>query len=493
MLFIYISDGDTSNLVAFQTFVFTLLSEDSWQSKQSSFILANRLIQHSDSKFRSRVIESATKYFEFPEHRVREAVADCIGECARCGGLDVYHTVKDKLFALISDNFSRGDDDAKQNDASGPAALAKIQAQKHQHHHGHGAHDHDHDHDHGHSHNPTSSQMAVDETTSDPKKGDKVSTKLGDGVVTDVDVKTMTVEMENCSASILKSSKKRKLDETDEPNGTLSGSVSDSVSSNSSKKKRVNGVVPISKSKSDELKHDTEGWKCLFSAMKTVERIIVGLGLRFESQVTDHLLQLLRRSTKHRNRFIREIAYKTYAAICEAMRYEKLCSNKIDEELSSIIAEGLSDNWSQVRYASSHAARNFFAMIPDPEEETADVSKFNNPLKTKYFPVLLPPMCINRYYVAAGVRVYSLESWKLLVGTNGRHFVAQYMEYVSAFFISQAGADNHAVREAACHCIAELATKVDHDAVSKYIPGLLDALIGCFKDASWPVRCVNVF
>ena len=95
-------------------------------------------------------------------------------------------------------------------------------------------------------------------------------------------------------------------------------------------------------------------------------------------------------------------------------------------------------------------------------------------------------MCINRYYVAAGVRVYSLESWKLLVGNNGRKFVAEYISDVAEFFTSQATADNHAVREAACHCIAELATKVDHNAVSKHIPKLLDALIACFKDASWP-------
>eukprot|EP01083_Nonionella_stella_P246082 854784_1 len=97
-------------------------------------------------------------------------------------------------------------------------------------------------------------------------------------------------------------------------------------------------------------------------------------------------------------------------------------------------------------------------------------------------------MCINRYYVAAGVRVFSLESWKLLVGNNGRKFVAEYIFYIQKFFSYQAKADNHAVREAACHCIAELATKIDHLACIKYIPNLLDALIACFKDMSWPVR-----
>ena len=55
----------------------------------------------------------------------------------------------------------------------------------------------------------------------------------------------------------------------------------------------------------------------------------------------------------------------------------------------------------------------------------------------------------------------------------------------------QATADNHAVREASCHCIAELALKVapvNRESVSQHVTILLDALIACFKDESWPVR-----
>jgi hypothetical protein len=54
-------------------------------------------------------------------------------------------------------------------------------------------------------------------------------------------------------------------------------------------------------------------------------------------------------------------------------------------------------------------------------------------------------------------------------------------------------ADNHAVREAACQGIAELAQKVgSHDVyancLSPYVMILLQALIMCFHDESWPVR-----
>jgi hypothetical protein len=49
-------------------------------------------------------------------------------------------------------------------------------------------------------------------------------------------------------------------------------------------------------------------------------------------------------------------------------------------------------------------------------------------------------------------------------------------------------ANNHAVREAACACMAELCTKVDAAAVERHVPALLAALLVCFKDESWPCR-----
>lgn len=56
------------------------------------------------------------------------------------------------------------------------------------------------------------------------------------------------------------------------------------------------------------------------------------------------------------------------------------------------------------------------------------------------------------------------------------------------YYISQSEADNHAVREAACACIAELGSKIDKECVRSHVPRLLDALKVCFEDDSWPVR-----
>ena len=54
-------------------------------------------------------------------------------------------------------------------------------------------------------------------------------------------------------------------------------------------------------------------------------------------------------------------------------------------------------------------------------------------------------------------------------------------------------ADNHVVREAACQAVAELAVKIGMNkehrlALQSHVPILLQALLMCFHDESWPVR-----
>jgi len=97
-------------------------------------------------------------------------------------------------------------------------------------------------------------------------------------------------------------------------------------------------------------------------------------------------------------------------------------------------------------------------------------------------------MCLNRYYVAEGVRTFSQATWAMVMGEEGRVWVAKCASSVVSYYIEQSKANNHAVREAACACIAELMVKVDREAVAPHVPKLLRALLTCFRDASWPVR-----
>jgi len=41
-------------------------------------------------------------------------------------------------------------------------------------------------------------------------------------------------------------------------------------------------------------------------------------------------------------------------------------------------------------------------------------------MREKYDSMLVPRMCLNRYYVAEGVKIYSNETWKTVQGTEGK-------------------------------------------------------------------------
>jgi hypothetical protein len=44
-------------------------------------------------------------------------------------------------------------------------------------------------------------------------------------------------------------------------------------------------------------------------------------------------------------------------------------------------------------------------------------------------------MCLNRYYVAAGVRIYSNETWVEIFGGKGKEILCRYASEISAFYI----------------------------------------------------------
>lgn len=221
-----------------------------------------------------------------------------------------------------------------------------------------------------------------------------------------------------------------------------------------------------------EMRHDTEGWKCLETSFRSLDSIMKAYGAAFHSYLDEDMLNLISKSLRHPNRFVREICQYILGTICDILSEEEIL--QIHKDISSKIGFGLSDNWSQVRYAASVAVRKFV------------ISTASH--KDMILPLVLPQMCLNRYYVAEGVRLYSQETWKIAVGTQGRDWVAKCINNVVSYYVEQSKANNHAVREAACSCIAELMAKVDRDAVSPHVPRLLSCLLSCFRDASWPVR-----
>lgn len=227
--------------------------------------------------------------------------------------------------------------------------------------------------------------------------------------------------------------------------------------------------------------HDTAGWRNLETNMKCLEHMIAGAAARFLPYIDQDLLDLIFKALTHTNRFVRETGFSVCAALVSCGAYEGaelLETNPMfmyGDQLSRHLGQGLADNWSQVRLASSVATRKFLMSLPPLARE-------------RFFPVLLPRLCLNRYYVAEGVRLHSQETWRQVAGSEGKALVEKYIDSVVSYYIEATEADNHAVREAACACIAELALKIATDAVRAHVPDLLHALTVCFNDDSWPVR-----
>lgn len=222
--------------------------------------------------------------------------------------------------------------------------------------------------------------------------------------------------------------------------------------------------------------HDTAGWKCLETSMKGLQCAIEGCGEAFIQFINLQLLDLIFDTLNHTNRFVRETGYYLCASLARYGVTSKEKSNKnIADKLVVHLHAGLSDNWSQVRLAASVATRQFFQDLSDDDKKV-------------HFKILLPPMCLNRYYLAEGVKLYNQETWRMVLGTEGKKYVETYIEQIVEFYIRQTESDNHAVREAACHCMAELGSKINQEATRPFVPRILDALHVCFKDESWPVR-----
>ncbi|XP_071441316.1 uncharacterized protein [Hetaerina americana] len=233
--------------------------------------------------------------------------------------------------------------------------------------------------------------------------------------------------------------------------------------------------------------HDTAGWKNLETSMKCLQAMIDGCGANFQPFVDQELLDLTFMILTHTNRFVRETGFYVCASLvaCGNAAQDAEGRDSVSEvnpifafghQFSQHLGKGLADNWSQVRLSASVATRKFLLSLPNAQS------------REHFYAVLLPRMCLNRYYVAEGVRIYSQETWRQIAGAEGKELVQKYIPYVVDYYISATESDNHAVREAACACISELGSKIRPEAVRPYVDRLLNTLLTCFRDYSWPVR-----
>ncbi len=432
-------------------------AQSPWQTLHGAFLGSAAMVsaQRTDKSFRDALLKGTLAQLEHPEYRIRLVVADVLRALTKADGVAVYNASKSALFRSIHTNFQR---QAKDSKIKGRSKFMLPQA----------------------------NLMALvdddDDATASaapPRVKRKRATREydddeGDGAQSSPQGRSSGGSTGRESTRIVHAMKQMRVDSNE--SSTRPSPHTATKTPAPSVTQRVSDPRDLVRWKSElrEKMHDTEGWKSLETSFGALRAIISGAGASFSKHVDGFLLELLELASTHLNRFVREIAYHTTSEIAQSCDVETL--RTLAQRTCTLLAKGLSDNWSQVRYASSIATRHMLTRA------------IKHGFAEAHLPLLLPPMCLNRYYVAQGVRIYSTATWRLAVGTRGAELVATHAKRFVDFYCKQALADNHAVREAACACIAELALKVDKKAVRPHVPTLLDALVGCFKDDSWPVR-----
>mmetsp|Transcript_14590 Transcript_14590/g.22519 ORF Transcript_14590/g.22519 Transcript_14590/m.22519 type:complete len:810 (+) Transcript_14590:25-2454(+) len=263
---------------------------------------------------------------------------------------------------------------------------------------------------------------------------------------------------------------------------------------------------------------DTTGWRALETSLIALASWINGCGGTYVDQfyhgeegssnesgveLSSSLLIILEGcSAKHINRHVRAAGLQCLEQIIRVSSlstYDGSNEQHVLHEGSElrdcvvrILTVCLADNWSQVRMAASVLNREFLVAVRKVYGEESLV-----PL----FPALLPRMCLNRFYLAQGVKLYSQDTWKLIFDPaitcftklNGAEEVSKCAGAVCRYYVKMCDADNHVVREASCQAVAEIAERLGCNEeyapyLAPFVPMLLQALILCFHDESWPVR-----
>lgn len=240
---------------------------------------------------------------------------------------------------------------------------------------------------------------------------------------------------------------------------------------------------------------DTTGWRALETNWQCLACWIASLGSNYfqvDGLDLDPLLKNLEYSAvTHVNRHVRAAAIAvleqlTISAGNNEKHWPLLENGSLRKANVTVLKAGLADNWSQVRMAASVLNRVFWKTL---KEEC----QFQTENLQQLYPVLIPRMCLNRFYLAQGVKLYSHQTWKLVFPEGGVEVVAQTIAPIVRYYVKMCDADNHVVREGACQAVAELAVKIGMDetyadALQPHVTVLLQALLMCFHDESWPVR-----
>ena len=227
----------------------------------------------------------------------------------------------------------------------------------------------------------------------------------------------------------------------------------------------------------------TTEWKVLNTNLLALNSLIKGFGHKFVTEKYHELKNsyifevIIPHAFIHQNRHIRETCFH----LCNTLSIN-LCISSKGKKLPCMdtiviaLVQGLKDNWSQVRFSASVATRSLILGLSVSE-------------RANYLLDLLPYVCLNRFYLAEGVRIYSQNTWiKIFLLNEGVKVVSNNINHFIDIYCDQSKAENSGVREATCYGIAELVEKIPSSILTPYINDLTVTILNCFQDKSWPVR-----
>ena len=217
-------------------------------------------------------------------------------------------------------------------------------------------------------------------------------------------------------------------------------------------------------------------WKDLEVTLGCLGKMFQGLGEAASSRLDQEVLALVFSCCSHHNRFVRDTGYKVCTVLLAAAGDG--AGAELGGEMSGHLAAGLADSWALVRLSATQAAAQFLA---------------GGRGRAQHHAQLLPRLCLNRYYpagqvtppltycndidyifnLAEGVRLAAQRAWVSVCGAGGRALLARQLEATLAYYSEAAASRHQPAREAACHCLAELASKLDTDTVAPHLAAIL--------------------
>eukprot|EP00347_Sterkiella_histriomuscorum_P007190 403349918 len=225
----------------------------------------------------------------------------------------------------------------------------------------------------------------------------------------------------------------------------------------------------------DQLLKQNKINKAIEGILLVLKSIIEPVGIHyFDRKQIEKMIEFC---SNHSNRHIRELIQQLILVVLSSVQKDKVESFDLIY-YANFISQGMADNWSQVRFAASHSARKIYELASEDQKQSIDK-------------LLLPRICFNRHYMAEGIKIYNQDTWKQVVGQEGKQYLAKLNEEVTEFYITQLKSENFQVREVATECLDEIFKNVASQQLNAYKPKLnriVSNLLESIKDIQWQVR-----